>query len=137
MGGRSDEALKRAADHADGWLGLWADEARVRESADKLEALAVRAGRPTPTLALVIPVVVDDDAGRAAARLEQFVSSQYGLAYERVARWCIGGDEAAVAERLGSYVQAGVSGFVLMSAAADPLAELGQLAKVRELVQAA
>jgi alkanesulfonate monooxygenase SsuD/methylene tetrahydromethanopterin reductase-like flavin-dependent oxidoreductase (luciferase family) len=137
IGGRSDAALERAAKYATGWLGLWADEDRVGQSAAKLAAFADESGRAAPRTALVIPVVVDSDARRAQTLLEQFVSSQYGLAYDRVSRWCVGGDTAAVAERLVSYRNAGVSGFVLMSAAADPLAELEALAEVRETLRAA
>lgn len=136
MGGRSEGALRRAATLCDGWLGLWVDEARMRSSVGQLAEMAAAAGRPAPSAALVAPVLVEADPEAAQAGFSRFLDLQYGLPYERIGRWCLGGEAAAVAARLRGLVEAGCGGFVLMPAAADPLASLEGLAEVRALLLA-
>lgn len=132
VGGRSDGALRRTAQLADGWLGLWVDEERLARSVATMREAASEAGRPLPESALVVPVVVEEDAARAREHFVHFAREQYGLEYERIERWGIAGSAATIAERLRSLADAGASGFVLMSAAADPLAEIDRLAEVRD-----
>jgi alkanesulfonate monooxygenase SsuD/methylene tetrahydromethanopterin reductase-like flavin-dependent oxidoreductase (luciferase family) len=136
MGGRSEGALRRAAEHADGWLGLWVDERRMRESCAEMEPLAAAAGRPAPRAALVVPVLVEPDPAAAEAAFSRFVDAQYGIPFEKVSRWCLSGSAEQVAASLAGLREAGADGFVLMPAAADPLRALEGLAQVRSLLRA-
>ncbi|WCB91808.1 F420-dependent glucose-6-phosphate dehydrogenase [Baekduia alba] len=135
MGGRSEGALRRAARLADGWLGLWVDEARLARSVADMAALAAEADRPAPATALVVPVIVQPDPAVAEQELTRFVAMQYGGDYQRFARWCVSGSVDAVAERLSRLAAAGATGFVLMPAARDPLADLEPLAAVRAAIR--
>jgi alkanesulfonate monooxygenase SsuD/methylene tetrahydromethanopterin reductase-like flavin-dependent oxidoreductase (luciferase family) len=134
MGGRSDGALQRAATLADGWLGLWVDEPRLRRSVELMAELADAECRPPPPAALVIPVAVTPDKRVADERLRRFVTMQYGGDLERFARWCIHGSPARIAEHLAAYVAAGASGFVLMPTAANPVDEIEGIAEIRTLL---
>jgi alkanesulfonate monooxygenase SsuD/methylene tetrahydromethanopterin reductase-like flavin-dependent oxidoreductase (luciferase family) len=135
MGGRAEGALRRAARLADGWLGLWVDVERLRTSNERLAECAREAGRPAPDTALVVPVLIEEDAASAEAGFARFTQLQYDSDYERFARWCIGGSVEEVAGRIVELNAAGASGFVLMSAAFDPLGELERLAEVRSILR--
>jgi alkanesulfonate monooxygenase SsuD/methylene tetrahydromethanopterin reductase-like flavin-dependent oxidoreductase (luciferase family) len=134
MGGRSAAALQRAGELADGWLGLWADERRTRESVEEIARVAAAAGRPTPAAALVVPVLIEPDRRRAEPRLREFVGAQYGIEFERVSRWCLSGDAESVAGALAGLGRAGAEGFVLMPASADARRELESLAELKALL---
>jgi probable F420-dependent oxidoreductase len=139
VGGRSEAALRRAARVAEGWLGVWMSASRVRSVRERLVELAGEFGRQPCTPLLMVFVHVtggpgDDhmEAGRAEAAA--FVKGQYGLPFARLERWVLVGDEAHVAEGLSALRAAGVEGFVLLPAAADPLVQYRRLAAVRKLI---
>jgi alkanesulfonate monooxygenase SsuD/methylene tetrahydromethanopterin reductase-like flavin-dependent oxidoreductase (luciferase family) len=131
MGGRSKGSLERAAALADGWLGLWVDEERLAASLRTIARQAAAAGRPRPRAALVVPVCVDEDEARCAAAFADFARLQYGIEYERIARWCVGGSVARVGDRLRSLLAAGAEGLVLMPATTAPSSMFGGLAELR------
>ncbi|HEY2715372.1 MAG TPA: LLM class flavin-dependent oxidoreductase, partial [Solirubrobacterales bacterium] len=137
MGGRSEGALRRVGELADGWLGLWADERRLRESVAAIARIAAAAERPAPAAALVVPVLVEPDPTRAEQRLREFVAIQYGIELERVSRWCLAGDADSLAASLRSLAAAGADGLVLMPASADARGELESLAELRALLRPA
>ncbi|MFN8217080.1 MAG: LLM class flavin-dependent oxidoreductase [Solirubrobacterales bacterium] len=134
VGGRSEGALRRAAELGDGWLALWADAERLQRSNAAMAEIAAAAGRPAPQTALVVAVLVEPDPRRAARRFGEFVGIQYGLEFERVSRWCVHGDAEGVASQLIALAAAGASGFVLMPAATDPRRELETLAGLKPLL---
>ncbi len=140
LGGRSDAALRRAAQVGDGWLGVWMSPRRVGESAARLAELADEAGRPVPAVLMMVFVHVTgptDDPEAARAEAAAFVRGQYGLPFESLERWVVVGDERAVADALRALRAAGAAGFVLLPAASDPLTQYERLASVRSLVDAA
>ena len=51
VGGRSDAALRRAARHGDGWLGVWCSPARYAQVLARIDAEAAAAGRRDVALA--------------------------------------------------------------------------------------
>ena len=51
VGGRSDAALRRAARHGDGWLGIWVSDRRFAQAAATVAELAEAAGREVDRLA--------------------------------------------------------------------------------------
>jgi alkanesulfonate monooxygenase SsuD/methylene tetrahydromethanopterin reductase-like flavin-dependent oxidoreductase (luciferase family) len=134
VGGRSEAGLRRAARAADGWLGVWMSARRVQEARRRLDALAVEYGRPPVGLLLMVFVHVTDDVEAGLAEAAAFIRGQYGLPFERLERWVLVGDEADVAAGLSELRAAGVEGFVLMAAAADPLGQYRRLATARTLI---
>jgi alkanesulfonate monooxygenase SsuD/methylene tetrahydromethanopterin reductase-like flavin-dependent oxidoreductase (luciferase family) len=134
VGGRSDAALRRAAQYADQWMGMWLGAGTVRTCARRLEALAAAQGRPAPTIAMLVLVNVDANAGAARRGAADLVQGQYQMPLQTVERWTAYGPPEAVAAVLREYTDAGVSEFVLMPASADALGQYERLAEVRELV---
>jgi alkanesulfonate monooxygenase SsuD/methylene tetrahydromethanopterin reductase-like flavin-dependent oxidoreductase (luciferase family) len=116
VGGRSDDALRRAARFGDGWLGMWADENRIARAGERLRCLAEEAGRPRPRTGLLVFVHVGEDANGEPA---EFIGSQYRIPYEKVERYVATGSVDHVAERLAGLAAAGVEEFLLFPAAAD------------------
>ena len=51
VGGRSDAAIRRAAIHGDGWLGLWASPGRFGQVVKEIGAMARAEGRDHPSRA--------------------------------------------------------------------------------------
>jgi alkanesulfonate monooxygenase SsuD/methylene tetrahydromethanopterin reductase-like flavin-dependent oxidoreductase (luciferase family) len=86
---------------------------------------------------MLLLVSVDHDEKRAAERAAGLLWRQYRLPWHVVERWTAYGSPERVAEFLAGYLDAGVDGFVLMPASADPLAEYDAFAEVRRLVAAA
>jgi alkanesulfonate monooxygenase SsuD/methylene tetrahydromethanopterin reductase-like flavin-dependent oxidoreductase (luciferase family) len=134
VGGRSEAALRRAAQYGDQWLGMWLSAGTVRSCARQLAALAAERGRPVPSIAMLVLVNVNDDAGTARREAADLVQGQYQMPLSRVERWTAYGPADAVAAMLREYTDAGVSEFVLMPAAADALGQYGRLASVRDVV---
>jgi alkanesulfonate monooxygenase SsuD/methylene tetrahydromethanopterin reductase-like flavin-dependent oxidoreductase (luciferase family) len=136
VGGRGTAALRRAARYGDQWMGIWLGAERVRGCARQLALMAAEHGRPAPSVAMLVLVNVDDDAAAARRGAEELVQGQYRMPLTTVERWTAYGGPDAVAAMLREYAEAGVSEFVLMPAAADPLGQYERLAAVRGLVPA-
>jgi alkanesulfonate monooxygenase SsuD/methylene tetrahydromethanopterin reductase-like flavin-dependent oxidoreductase (luciferase family) len=134
VGGRSEAALRRAAQDGDQWLGIWRGAGTVRSCAGRLATLATEQGRPVPSIAMLVLVNVNDDAGTARREAADLVRGQYQMPLRRVERWTAYGPPDVVAAMLREYTDAGVSEFVLMPASGDVLGQYGRLAAVRELV---
>ncbi|NMI00191.1 LLM class flavin-dependent oxidoreductase [Pseudonocardia acidicola] len=115
VGGRSDQALRRAARFGDGWLGMWADEGRIGRASEQLRELAEVAGRPRPRTGLLVFVHVGGGRNEPA----EFIAGQYQIPYEKVERYVATGSVDQVAERLAGLAAAGVDEFLLFPAAAD------------------
>lgn len=117
VGGRSDAALERAARTGDGWLATWTSPAR-----------------PRPALGLAISVLIDANEGRAREQAEDYIQAMYGMPFERVERYTPVGSLERVAERLRAYIDVGVTELVLTPLSPEPLAQVGRLAELRELI---
>jgi alkanesulfonate monooxygenase SsuD/methylene tetrahydromethanopterin reductase-like flavin-dependent oxidoreductase (luciferase family) len=134
VGGRSEAALRRAAQYGDQWLGMWLSAGTVRRCARQLAALAAERGRPVPSIAMLVLVNVNDDAGTARREAADLVQGQYQMPLHRVERWTAYGPPDVVAAMLREYTDAGVTEFVLMPASGDALGQYGRLASVRDVV---
>jgi alkanesulfonate monooxygenase SsuD/methylene tetrahydromethanopterin reductase-like flavin-dependent oxidoreductase (luciferase family) len=134
VGGRSDAALRRAAQHGDQWMGIWLGAEAVRTCAARLATLAAEHGRPAPSIAMLVLVNVNHDAGAARREAAELIQAQYHMPLPTVERWTAYGSPQAVAAMLGEYTDAGVSEFVLMPAAADVLGQYERLAAIRDMV---
>ncbi|WP_007507334.1 LLM class flavin-dependent oxidoreductase [Pseudofrankia saprophytica] len=138
VGGRSDAALRRAALHGDGWLGVWVSPRRFAEAVGQVETIAADAGRAAPAWrhGLQVWCGFGADPRRAAAALAAEMEGLYGLPFERFARWCPAGRPDDVAEFLAPYVAAGAGEICLIAAAGDPMEAVAGAAAVRGLLRA-
>jgi probable F420-dependent oxidoreductase len=131
VGGRGEPALKRAVRHGDMWLPMWLTPERIAERSAMLADLAGREGRPTPGIALLIGVNVDDDLGRARAQATAHIRGQYRMELDTVERWTLLDSIDGAVEQLDAYRQAGVQEFLLMPLGHEPLIQYERLAEVR------
>jgi probable F420-dependent oxidoreductase len=119
IGGRSDAALRRAAQLGDGWVSYLVTPERFRASLGKIEAFAREAGRPLGAgrsfePAHVLFTVVDDDMAAAHATAAGFLERQYQQPFDDLAKkYCLLGPPAACAERLAEFVAAGVRTLII------------------------
>jgi len=131
VGGRSDRALQRVAQHADGWLAVWRSPSEIREAGERLTELADEHGRPVPATNVLVFAHVDDDRSRARAAAEEFMAGQYAMPLERVERHTAMGSRAEVAEHLQALLDAGAGGLAIVPAGRDTAGQLDRLAAVR------
>jgi alkanesulfonate monooxygenase SsuD/methylene tetrahydromethanopterin reductase-like flavin-dependent oxidoreductase (luciferase family) len=129
IGGRSDEALRRAVRFGDGWLGMWADERRVLRAREQLQTVAAQEGRAVPRTGLHVFVHVED-GGSGRAETAAFVSGQYQLPFEKVERYVALGTVGQVTEQLAGLVVSGVEELLLHPAAGDHRLQYDRLGDV-------
>jgi alkanesulfonate monooxygenase SsuD/methylene tetrahydromethanopterin reductase-like flavin-dependent oxidoreductase (luciferase family) len=134
IGGRSEAALRRAARHGDGWLGVWCSPRRYREVLDQIAAEAERAGRGQVAWrhGLQIWVGIDDDRARARERLARAMHRVYRIPFERFERYSPYGTPAAVAGFLAPYVEAGCTTFNIMPIADSTERCIDAVAEMKE-----
>jgi alkanesulfonate monooxygenase SsuD/methylene tetrahydromethanopterin reductase-like flavin-dependent oxidoreductase (luciferase family) len=128
VGGRAEAALRRAGRFGDGWMPMWLDPDQIAKSRGHLAELADQHGRPAPGVALVAFVNVCEDQAAGEAEAAELIGRQYGMPFERVARWALVGPAGAIAERLAAYRDAGVDGFCLSPASPRPLEQVERIA---------
>ncbi len=131
VGGRGEAALNRAARHGDMWLPMWLTPERVAERSQTLAELAEREGRPTPGIALLIGVHIDDDRARARAEAELHIRGQYRMGLEKIEHWTLLDSVDGAVEQLEAYSDAGVQEFLFMALGREPLRQYERLAEVR------
>jgi alkanesulfonate monooxygenase SsuD/methylene tetrahydromethanopterin reductase-like flavin-dependent oxidoreductase (luciferase family) len=140
VGGRSDRAVKRAAQFGDAWLPMWISPETLAQRSETLSELSAGFHRPRPSLSLLILAHVDDDPSRARAEADAHLRGQYGMALERVERWTAFGSADQVAEFLERYIQAGVSEILMLPLGSRQLEQIERLAdatgRVRSLADA-
>jgi alkanesulfonate monooxygenase SsuD/methylene tetrahydromethanopterin reductase-like flavin-dependent oxidoreductase (luciferase family) len=134
VGGRSEAALRRTARFANGWLPMWLSPDQIRERGERLQELATAAGRPTPSITVLILVCVDDDLEVARQAAAEHLDGQYRLPLRVVEHWAALGPEERVAAELQTYLDTGVSELILMPLGREPLRQYERIAAVRELV---
>jgi alkanesulfonate monooxygenase SsuD/methylene tetrahydromethanopterin reductase-like flavin-dependent oxidoreductase (luciferase family) len=131
VGGRGEPALRRAARFGDAWMAMWLTPTRVAEGSQLLGEMALEEGRPTPRLAALIPVRIDDDRDRAYAQARAHVAERYAMPPETVGSWTLLDSIDGAVERLYQFVDVGVSELVLVALGSDTLQQYERLAEVR------
>jgi alkanesulfonate monooxygenase SsuD/methylene tetrahydromethanopterin reductase-like flavin-dependent oxidoreductase (luciferase family) len=134
VGGRSEAALARTARYGDQWMAMWLDPQTMRDRADRLEELAADQHRPVPSVAMLVLVNVNDDIEAARREVAASLDGMYDLPLRVVDRWTGYGSAEDVAKLLIDYRDVGVTEFILLPAAPDPVAQLDRLVAVRRLV---
>lgn len=118
LGGITPRALARTARLYDGWLPYPPD---VADYAGGLATITAAAdGRPI-TPALFATVVIDDDAERADATVDEYCRATYGMGRDLVGQIqaIFAGDAATVIDGIAAYAAAGASHVLLRIGAID------------------
>jgi alkanesulfonate monooxygenase SsuD/methylene tetrahydromethanopterin reductase-like flavin-dependent oxidoreductase (luciferase family) len=136
IGGRTEVALERAVRHRAGWLGVWLDPPTLAKRVRQLHETATRLERPTPPIAAEVLVHITDAPDRGMGAMAEFMESVYGIPFERLARFCVGGTEHEVAERLLTLVSEGLHTIVLIPAVRNSLHSLPALGRIAARLRA-
>ena len=89
----------------------------------------------TPETTKVMFAGVGDDRAGLVSDAERLFRGQYDLPFEVVTDWTQLGTVERVAEGFQRYVDAGVTGFVIIPTRPDGLAQTEALAEVRSLLR--
>ena len=134
-GGSAPAALERAAKHFDGWFPTGPDATRWGEQWRQVQALAREAGRNPADIepAIYLTLAVDDDADKAAHKIDDFLSAYYGQRPDvlKKRQACFAGPASAAAEWINGYVREGARTVVLRFAG-DHERNLEKMARVKE-----
>jgi alkanesulfonate monooxygenase SsuD/methylene tetrahydromethanopterin reductase-like flavin-dependent oxidoreductase (luciferase family) len=133
IGGRSDAALRRAARHGDGWLGLFVTAERYRDSVARVEKTAAADGRTG----------VEWNHGMhfwcgvgSPELLAQTMESLYQVPFERFERYAPSGSAEDIAAYVHPYVEGGARHVNLAPVAATPEDAIDAAAEIAELLRA-
>ena len=133
IGGRADAALQRAARYGDGWLGVWSSARRYADVVRQIDAAALELGRPEPALhGLQVWTGIDENPGRARARLARGMEDFYRIPFERFEKYSPYGSAAQIADFLAPYREAGCRLFNIMPVADSEEAGIDAVAEIRE-----
>lgn len=138
VGGRSDAALRRVAEHGDGWLALWVSPSRFGEATARMAELAEGRRRSEASWqhGLLVWCGFADSRQDAAARLAPSMESLYRTPFSAFERYSPCGTPQEVAEALMPYVEAGCRRFTLVPVAPTAEAGVEGAAEVRRLLRA-
>lgn len=118
IGGAGDVAVRRTADHGDGWLGMWCSARRYGATHQQLlEAFEAR-GRTGPDFAgFNVWVGLGADPDKARRVLGERMSALYNLPAEKFQHITSAGSPDTVAAFLKTYVEAGARTITLIPVA--------------------
>lgn len=123
VAGRKGAALRRARDHADGWLGLFLtpDEFAQRRA----ELVAGRSvDRPPLVTAMAVWACVGEDDVAARREALRAITEEYRLPERAFDRYVLAGSVETVVAGLAAYVEAGVEHIDVHLAHEDPLPQV-------------
>ena len=134
IGGNVPASLERVGKLFDGWFPNAPEAAEFAGQWREVQTIARAAGRDPAGLsaAMYLTLAVDDDADRAAARMDAFLEGYYGAPATVLRRRqaVYSGPVAGAAEWLAAYARAGATDLVLRFAG-EHERHLETLAKVR------
>lgn len=144
IGGRSDAAIRRAALHGSGWLGVWCSPNRFASVVHQIEEISTtyegHSSRPSgedSQHGLQVWVGLDEDRNAARERLAGRMEGMYKTSFDRFERYSPSGSPAEVADALVPYVAAGCRNFNIMPVAASTEASIAGLAEIAERLRSA
>jgi alkanesulfonate monooxygenase SsuD/methylene tetrahydromethanopterin reductase-like flavin-dependent oxidoreductase (luciferase family) len=124
IGGSLPASLERAGRHFDGWMPIAPDAAQWGQQWQEIKTIARAAGRDPAALvgSMYLTIFLDDDEGRANARLNDYLERYYGVPAAQTRRRQAGyaGPASGLAEWLQGYVAAGVGHLILRFAGDHP-----------------
>jgi probable F420-dependent oxidoreductase len=117
IGGNRPASLERVGKHCDGWFPNGPDAAGFAEGMTRIREIAQAAGRDPAAMAgaMYLTLVIDDDAARAAARMDAFLEHYYGQRADvmRKRQVTYAGPISGAREWLAGYAAAGAGHLVL------------------------
>lgn len=133
VGGRSNAALRRAAEYGDGWIGVWCSVRRYREALALVDDYAQAAGRSLPNWCHGYQpwIGVDRDPATARAVVKEGMEQFYHVPFDKFERYTPFGTPTQVAEQLAPYVEAGCRLVNLKVCTRHPEEEVALGAEVR------
>lgn len=130
VGGRADAAVRRAAELADGWVGIFVSARRFAETVARVVDLA--GDRRPSWFGVNVWCGLDDSPDVARELLATRMERLYRLPFANFERVCPAGTPEQVAEWLKSYVDGGCGHVTLIPAARDWAAGIDAAARVRD-----
>ena len=136
VGGRSDAAVRRAAQLGDGWLGIWVSQRRFAAVRDQISQQAAAAGRDPSGFEHALNVWCGFGPKREAARgplaaqMQRFYQMPFGP-FERYSPY---GTPEHIAEFLSPYIDAGCSAFNVIPCAEDAESAIAGVGELRTLL---
>jgi probable F420-dependent oxidoreductase len=130
FGAASEPALRRAVRLGDGFFGAGsAPTARFAEQVAVVRAALAEAGRPAESFPIAkrVYVAIDDDAGRARARMNTALTELYGHRVEAIEAAAVAGTAADCVRELHQVAEAGAE-LILCTALFDQAEQMEQLA---------
>lgn len=116
IGGRADDALKRAVKYADGWIGSGASSFKqFEESWRTITSFIQEAGKPSSDFiaAKRLYIHVDPDPDWAENVMKKWMSSFYGGRISDISQTCVYGPIEICVETIQRYVDAGAKVLIL------------------------
>jgi probable F420-dependent oxidoreductase len=130
FGAASEPALRRAVRLGDGFFGAGSSPtARFAEQVAVVRAALAEAGRPAESFPIAkrVYVAIDDDAGRARARMNTALTELYGHRVEAIEAAAVAGTAADCVRELHQVAEAGAE-LILCTALFDQAEQMEQLA---------
>jgi alkanesulfonate monooxygenase SsuD/methylene tetrahydromethanopterin reductase-like flavin-dependent oxidoreductase (luciferase family) len=121
-GGSAEVALKRAGTWADGYICGSSAIPEFPQTWEKVAGYARAAGRNPDDIekAGLTFMAVDEDHGRAAKTIENYMTRYYGKVRGEVASTSLVGSPGAIADRIGSFLSRGLDTLIIGVADPDP-----------------
>jgi alkanesulfonate monooxygenase SsuD/methylene tetrahydromethanopterin reductase-like flavin-dependent oxidoreductase (luciferase family) len=135
VGGRADAAIRRAAELADGWMGLFVSARRFTENVQRINEHAATVDRKPSWFGVNVWCGLDDSPDVARELLATRMQRLYQLPFERFERVCPTGTAEQVAQWLVPYVRGGCAHVTLIPVARDWAAGIDAAAWVRGHLQ--
>lgn len=117
IGGAGDIAVRRTAEHGDGWTGIFCSARRFGTTVEKIKAAAAERGREVSWFGLNMWVGLGHDDAAARELLGRRMQSLYNLPPEKFQHLTAAGRPQTVAAALQPYVDAGAGHITLVVAA--------------------
>jgi alkanesulfonate monooxygenase SsuD/methylene tetrahydromethanopterin reductase-like flavin-dependent oxidoreductase (luciferase family) len=136
IGGSGDVAVRRTAEHGDGWMGIFCSARRFGATAGKIRAAAAERGREVSWFGLSMWVGLGRDDRTARRLLGERMQSLYNLPPEKFRHLTAAGTPAMVAAALQPYVDAGARHLTLVVAAESVHDGIAMAGEVRSLLDA-
>ena len=134
IGGNLPASLERAGKFFDGWFPVAPAAEEFATGLGQVRSIAKAAGRAATSVtgAMYVTIALDDDSGKADARLNSFLERYYlqPAAVIRTRQAYYAGSATGVAEYLEAYARAGTAHFCIRFAG-EHEAHMTALAKVR------
>jgi probable F420-dependent oxidoreductase len=130
FGAASEPALRRAVRLGDGFFGAGSSPTvRFAEQVEVVRAALAEAGRPAGSFPIAkrVYVAIDDDAGRARARMNTALTELYGHRVETIEAAAVAGTAADCVRELHQVAEAGAE-LILCTALFDQAEQMEQLA---------